>query len=355
MTTTNGVKLRAPENYPDRERAAIATVDKPDLGFVLTTAEEIFGELAEPDYLVEGAFRRGSLTLLGGYGSSWKTWLALALVISVASGKPWLGRFDSKQGLASVLDWESGNYELRRRMQRIARGMGLGAVVGLDFCSMPDAYMGTEAFAKRVRKLAAKRALIAIDSLRAASPGAEENDSSMRRGLDQLRTIAESTGCVFLVLVHAKKTSMGPVKPDPREMLRGSSAIFDAADTVLVATSAKGKPLRVEQAKSRHGKAIESFDVTIKDTPLGTGVVLQASDVEADEDETPDQQFTTTCDGVMRLLREHPGSSLRFIRAHMKGVGYRQSAAAVEHLAKLQRIQNLGTTQNQQWRVVADA
>jgi hypothetical protein len=339
----------------DVERTAIRDEGKTDLGFTLTSADEIFAELPEPEYLVDGALRRGSLILLGGYGSSWKTWLALALVISVASGQPWLGRFDCKQGLATVLDWESGNYELRRRLQRIARGMKLDTVAGLDFCSMPDAYMATEEFAKRARKLAAKRDLIVIDSLLAASPGAEENDSSMRRGLDQLRLIAEATGCVFLVLVHAKKSSTGPVKPDPREILRGSSAIFDAADTVLVATSAKGKPLRVEQAKSRHGKAIESFEVTIADTPLGTGVLLEASDVEADEAETPDQQFTKTCDDVLKLLREHPSSSLRFIRAHMKGVGYRQSAAAVEHLAKLSRIQNLGTANNQQWRIVADA
>ena len=78
-----------------------------------------------------------------------------------------------------------------------------------------------------------------------------------------------------------------------------------ALSALLVATSAKGKPLRVEQAKSRHGKAIDSFDVTISDTALGTGVVLEASDVEAEESDTPDQQFTQTCDDVLKLLREH--------------------------------------------------
>jgi RecA-family ATPase len=341
--------------YDLAERRAIVEDDKTDFGFPLVGSAEIFADLPEPKFLVDPIFRLGSLTLLGGYGSSWKTWLAIALVISVSGGQKWLGRFNCKHGRATILDWESGSYELRRRIQLIARGMQLDAVTGLDFCSMPDAFMGSEQFFKRVRKLAKHRDLIVIDSLRAASPEAEENDSSMRRGLDHLRVVAEETGCVFVVLVHAKKTSGTPTKPDPREALRGSSAIFDAADTVLVATATKGKPLRVEQVKSRHGKAAAPFEVAIADTPLGTGVTLLASDVEDERDETPGERFTATCDRILAVLKEHPGESQRFIRAHMSGVGYRQSAAAVEHLAKLGRIQNLGTDRNQKWRVVADA
>jgi hypothetical protein len=352
--TLNGAQqVRTKRAVEDVERDAIRDEAKIDLGFELVSTASIFEELPEPKYLVAGVIRRGSVVLLGGYGASSKTWIALALSISVATGAPWLGRFPCEQGRSSVLDWESGSYELRRRLQRIAVGMKLGALTaGIDFATMPDSYMGTEKFKKALAKLAPHRDLVIIDSLRAASPGAEENDSAIRQGLDQLRAIAEKTGCSFVVIVHARKTSQSPSKPDPREVLRGSSAIFDAADAVLTVTvSAKGEPLRVEQTKSRHGKDIAPFGVTVADTPLGTGVVLEAVDIEADEKPTGSKRFQQVCEMVEKVIRASPGSSARFVHANLDQKAHWSTfAAALEQLSKLGRVVNLGTAQKQEWR-----
>jgi hypothetical protein len=325
---------------------------QPALDFEFVSTAEIFAPLPEPTYAVGGILRTGSLGLLGGYGGSSKTWLALQIAACVATGTPFLGRFDCEAGAVTILDWESGSFELRRRLQAIWKGSNLPAIdEGIDFVSMPDSYMGTEAFAKRVGALAAKRKLIVIDSLRAASPDAEENDSTIRRGLDQLRAIADKTGCSFLVLVHAKKTSGAPTRPDPREVLRGSSAIFDAADSILVVTvGQKDEPLRVEQVKARHGCPVDAFGVRIADR--AGGVLLTSEELEEPEGKlTGSKRFEHVCKLVEKAVRAHPGSSQRFIRENLdESVHPTTVATALEQLAKLGRVANLGTKEKQEWR-----
>ncbi len=358
MTTVNGVHAKAgPRKVVDNdvERDSIRDEGKVDLGFELTGTAAIFAPLPEATYLAGGVIRTGSVVLLGGYGGSKKTWLGLQLVLAVATGTPWLGRFDCKKGDATVLDWESGSYELRRRMQRLAIGMGIRALEsGVDFATMPDAYMGTPKFKEAVLKLSAHRSLVMLDSLRAATPGAEENDSSIRHGLDQLRSAAEQTDCAFLVLVHSKKVGGGAQgKPDARESLRGSSAIFDAADGVLnVTVGAEGEPLRIEHTKSRHGRAVEPFGVNVSDSPLGTGVLVEAVEIEAKGKPTGTQTFQKVCSMVERVVRSHPGSSQRFIRANLDGGARLETVAtALEHLAKAGRVENTGTEKKQEWRI----
>jgi hypothetical protein len=314
-------------------------------GFSLLDAVSIFAPLPEPDYLVHGLIRRGSVVLLGGYGSSGKTWIAIDLLLAVGLGCPWLGRFDTKLGRATFLDYESGTYELRRRLDRCARGRGATepekALISIG--CMPDVYMGQGDFEYRIAALAAERDLIVIDSLLAASPGVQENESTMRMGLDVLRRVAEQTSCTFVVLAHAKKTSGSATKLDPREILRGSSAIFDAADGAFVATWSTDK-VRVEHVKSRHGKATAPFDVTMTDTPLGTGVIVVAGDAT---DESPRESaaeaFRRCCNSAYEVIAKNPGCSKRFVRSHCIGFGVTRVDAALEEMVRQGRVVNSGS------------
>lgn len=255
--------------------------------FVLTGPEDIFAPLMAPEYVVEGVLQRGSLSLLSAYGSSGKTWLAVELMLSVATGGRWLGRFPAKRGTATLLDWESGSYELRRRIQRNAIASKLATPVqGIDFASMPSSYLNGADFEERVTRLARERSLVVLDSLRAACPGVDENDSSMREPLDVLHRVGERTGCAFLVIVHAKKVTGTATNVDPRETLRGSSAIFDAADSVFTVTVRKELPLRIDQVKARQGRAVDPFEVTIEDRGEGTAVLAHDLGTVSDEAES---------------------------------------------------------------------
>ena len=268
--------------------------------------DAIWKPLPEPTWAVDGIIREASLTELIAFGGSAKTWMAVSMVVSIATGLPWLGRFDARKGRALFLDYENGDYEIRRRLQRVSRGMGLsGPVEGLGVGVVPRVYLGSEAFLGAAERACEGVQVCVIDTLRAASPGQDENDSNIRAGLDDLRRVSEATGTAFLVLAHAKKQTKDK-DLDPREAGRGSSAIFDAADSVIhVQFTGPNEPQVVKQTKARLGRFFQPFEVRVDDVD-NDGTVVRAADVGAGE---------TTLRGsaagyshqILRLVRSCPG------------------------------------------------
>lgn len=111
------------------------------------------------------------------------------------------------------------------------------------------------------------RDLLIVDSLRAATAGVDENDSAIREGLDMLGKASESTGCRSLVIHHARKPSVDD--SGGRCSIRGSSAIFDACDSVHVFSAGKGEPVRVEHVKARsHGELTDDVALVISDVEV---------------------------------------------------------------------------------------
>jgi hypothetical protein len=309
----------------------------------------IFAPLETPDYVVDRIIRRGSLTQLVGYGGGFKTWTALQMVIAVGAGIPWLGRFEVKPGRALYLDYENGQYEMRRRAHALVQCAGLSSVPNIGFACMPPVYMSDLKFGATVEPLVDGCSLLVVDTLKAANPGTDENDSNMRLGLDALRRVGEKTGCAFLVLVHSKKTSGAASAIDPREAGRGSSAIYDAADTVFHATYVKGEPLRVEQTKARLGRPVDPFLVTISDVE-GGGVRVSATDIpSASSAAGGHAQFTVLCDQVLAAVRSNPGVSGRVIRAQTPGKRAASVLAAIEMLEANGAIRNAGTEKHAKW------
>ena len=295
-------------------------------GFQLTYANAIYKDLPEQDWTVDGILRAGSVCLLGAYGSSGKTWFAIDLLLSIAYGVKWLGRFPCKKGAVVYMDLESGDYELRRRIQQVylarhsemeeAEG-GLGIPnEAMALCTQPNISMASETFEARVGALAIGRKLVIFDSLAAFSAGVDENTSTMREGLDKLRKIAEETGCSFVILHHTKKT---PAKGDcdPREMFRGSSAIFDAVDSAIFFTVQTDKPIRVEQAKNRHGQKFAPFEASITDLESGATVV-RASDAKKD-DAQPRKNLSDSdvVSDVLGYVSRNPGCNTTEVRGNI--------------------------------------
>jgi hypothetical protein len=322
-------------------------------GFRVTRIEiidsaAIFAELEAPDYLMDGIIVRGTITEIIAYGYSGKSWLGINAVNSVGAGVPWLERFPATQGAALFGDWESGKYECRRRLKLDALGRDLVTpIAGVSLVTMPGLYMTDPLWPSEMERLMDGRALVVIDTLKAANPKADENSSEVRVGLDYMRRPLERTGCAAIVLAHAKKTSGSVTTIDPREAGRGSSAIFDAADAVLHVTYTEGEPLRVQQTKARCGKAVAPFLVEIIDTPNG-GVRVAAKDEQAAGTATDSARFDALCSDVLSLVREHPGASGRVLRQRVTG---RPASvlAALEVLERSGAIRNTGSPSNAKW------
>jgi 5S rRNA maturation endonuclease (ribonuclease M5) len=248
--------------------------------FRIWTPEEIWKQLEPPDYVVDGLLVRGSLALIVAYGSSLKTWVLEDGALSVATGGQWMARFDTKKAPALIVDFESGDYELRRRAHRLARGRELQIPIdGFAFITMPSLNLASDAFFDALGPLAKKYGFIGIDSLAAGSGGIDENDTRFATSLNRLKAIAAESGCVIVVLHHSRKGS--GEEADPREMVRGTSAIFNAVDIVLQ-MSRKDDGFVVRQTKARGGKTVDPFVVRVDDIAPDASVVRASNAPDAD-------------------------------------------------------------------------
>lgn len=146
-------------------------------------------------WLVEGLLERNQNNEVHGDGSVGKSWLALALAVSVTTGKEILpGYRPMLRGNVLYLDWETDHDTLNLRVQQIARGAGI---------EPPDIlYLRMDGpFADAVERILTliqenNVVLLIIDSVEAAMAGSvsagappNEGPSKINRGLRRLGRI----------------------------------------------------------------------------------------------------------------------------------------------------------------------
>ena len=93
----------------------------------LFTFENIMRDPIAPiDWLVEHLIAVGNRVMLFGEFGCLKSWLLLSLALHLAAGRLWLGTFSIPQRQSVLfIDEEMSERELRRRVQRLAKGAGL--------------------------------------------------------------------------------------------------------------------------------------------------------------------------------------------------------------------------------------
>lgn len=275
------------------------------------------------------------------YGASGKTLMLQSLALGVASGSPVWGHFECQPLRVCHLDFEQGSRDTVHRYQRLALGHGidLRSLGGrLHVVPLPDIFLTDEDIAERLEPLADAHDLILIDSLRAACPGIDENDSNIRRYVDVLTRVSEATGAAFVFLHHSGKGSdarggRGGAR-DARQLGRGSSAIFDGCGAVFnVELDVDGAdPLRrVSMAKapaSSVGGAVSAFGLRImdvlRDGDPKAGVAVQWEAVATPEAEQAAEQADANAAyerDALRLLsavQAAPGSTTRALRARVR-------------------------------------
>jgi len=253
----------------------------PDL---LLDAVALAAPLPPLDFLLEelGLVAGGGAPhLIAGYGFSGKTLACQAMLLSLAAGRPVWGQYRSRQTYrVAHVDLEQGNRLTRARYQRLARGMGVHLPQlgdSIVAAVMPADLRLTRACAARWRRIMAERDLVVVDSLRAAAAGSDENSSDVRQHLDLLGELADETGCRALVIVHARKPSQD--SEGGLYAIRGSSAIYDGADSVLLFGAAKGEPICVQHVKARStGLLAPDLALVVEDVPVDTELDPDADD-----------------------------------------------------------------------------
>lgn len=339
-------------------RAVVSSENAPDLHenggpaspWRALDAAAIFAPLEPVNYLLEPLdLCPGAPALVAGYGFSGKTVALQAAAVAIAANQPVWGTFKARHGRVLHIDYEQGAHLTRSRYQRIAAAMMVtpDELAGrLELVSLPQLYLdnpGNEAsLTKKVRGFD----LAIVDSLRAAGPTLEENDSTVRALLDMLTRISERTGCCFVVIHHARKPMKDGAGGGGAKMaIRGSGAIFDACSSVLILEAEKGQPTRCTHEKARtSGICADDFILRIEDHQIGDdprGGLLVTAEAKPPT-QGPSSSFAALMERALTELEASgPAASKTALAARVKGK-LADKYAAIDQLVADGRIKVTG-------------
>lgn len=211
------------------------SIDKRESGYKFKRRNESEqGERQPPSWLVEGLIPEGGQCLLYGAPGSYKSFIALDIALSVASGQAAFG-LATKPGEVLYVAGEGsiGIEKVRRPAWKLAKGieekLPFYVVDAMPFAGNPG---DTDLFIRDMRAQGASPKLIIVDTLARMAAGMDENSAKdMGVLLMQATKVQRAFGATLVFVHHSGKN-------DDRGA-RGSSALQAGFDTVI---AVKAKP-----------------------------------------------------------------------------------------------------------------
>lgn len=191
--------------------------------------------------LIDGVVRRGHVMLLSGKAKSGKSWAAISLCVSLATGREdWLGLPLESSGACLYIDPELDARSLDNRFRSVCNALDADtqradkmickwSLRGIANADM-DAIIGD----LQKRCTHGQFALVVIDSCSCFIEGDENAAGEVRRFFAKVLQVASVTGATVLLVHHFGKSLAGDREAADRA--RGSSVWTDAPDAVLTLT-----------------------------------------------------------------------------------------------------------------------
>lgn len=203
--------------------------------------------------VVDGMIAKGTIGMLVAPDGVGKTFAAVALSCSIATGSDFLGHVVREPGPVLYLAAE-GLESIRPRVASWAQHYGkpLSDLDGIHLSTVEAGGLAlrnpadTQAIIDDIDRLGISPAMLVVDTLAMAGGLEDENSAAQMGGLmANLRRIAEATGA-FVMLVHHAGKGEGA-------KYRGSSALRAACSTAFTLTGA-GDTMSLRLDKYRHGQ-----------------------------------------------------------------------------------------------------
>lgn len=202
--------------------------------FAAVPAHQLTAAEPETCWLIEELWGHDAVGIIGGEPKSFKTFLALSMAVSVASGRPCLGRFAVKrQGRVLLFAAEDALHVVRERL------CGMAAHLQLDLAQL-DLWVITEPVVRLDRAEDRRRlaqtvtdlqpALLILDPFVRLHQVDENVSAAVGPLLAYLRQIQRHQGCAVALVHHFRK---GASFIRPGQALRGSSEFHGWSDSSL--------------------------------------------------------------------------------------------------------------------------
>ncbi|MXQ65650.1 AAA family ATPase [Actinomadura rayongensis] len=272
-----------------------------------------------PRWAVPGLLSEG-VTVLAGLPKVGKSWLALDLAVSVASGGKALGKIDLQPGPALYLALEGTGRRLQSRLRTVLAGgpapRGLTCVIECP----PLDQGGADQIAGWLDAHPDAR-LVVIDvfaKVRGPRPAGMSSYDADYRSVGEIKAVADRYGVAVLLVHHTRKAESDDFLAD----VSGTNGIAGAADAITVLRRTRG---RADGVLLITGRDVDESEHALSFDPAHRAWRLL--DQPAGELALPDTRLT-----ILAHLRHQPGQGPRQI-SDATGVAYELAKKTVTRMA----------------------
>lgn len=248
------------------ERAAVvAGAKQPEEApprWVMSSLSEV-ASLPPIPWLVEDTFREKGFILLYGESGAGKSWTALDLALSIATGSPW-GPRETRPGRVLYLtleDCKAGTLPRARAWMK-ARGLTVpdDTLKLIDEPVQLDSDAEVAAFIQAVRESGFRPDLTIFDTLALSTAGIDENTAKDAGAVvGNVKRIQRELESAVMLVHHAKKD-------DPRTY-RGSTSWMAAVDTMMAVVKRDDGGFIIECSKQRSAPRFQTTRWKLEPVP----------------------------------------------------------------------------------------
>ena len=197
----------------------------------------------ETEWIIKDWLPKGDIAFIAGKSGSYKTTMALNFALAIANGKQVFEKYDTLKAKVLYINEENKPAFFKKCYSRIKLGLDLEKVenfalsqeenIKLDMTKKSQEDISDiEALADIIIKNNIE--VVVFDSLRRFF-AFDENDANKISDLfDKLKKLRKICGGITIILIHHVKKTPLQGNVDIKDMLRGSSDMINAADSVIV-------------------------------------------------------------------------------------------------------------------------
>jgi len=264
-------------------------------------ASDIESITHKPSWLIDQLWTHQAVGVIGGSPKSGKTWLALEMAVSVASGNPCLGRFEVlSPGRVLIYAAEDSAVAVRSRIESLAR---LHQVdfnrLDVHIITMDSLRLDRTEHQDRLEStlLLYKPALLILDPLVRIHAIDENVAGQVSTLLGYIRSLQRKTGAAIALVHHVRKNASP--NGGAGYSLRGSGDLYAWLDSFLYLRMHQGQ--RTLSAEHRSAPAFGPIALELAQSDLGAS--LKISSITANPLESSPNELASR---IIDLLASSP-------------------------------------------------
>lgn len=296
----------------------------------------------EQSWRIKNLIPKQGFVILASISGNRKTWLAMEMAKTIASGKDFLGEEIFKTEGANVLYLNGENSE--SEMQRRGRQLNFGPSIGphkLHLSNTDNINLNKDEGALWLKSFIEfhKINVVFVDTFIAVAGGLKEDKSDEVRQFFNKFNSLKNTGVAVVWLMHMRKPTNFEGKIPKKEQLLGSQDKTASVEVLLMLYSEVGsEEINVYQRKNRLAVEIQPFKIGMKDVFNSDGKKTTVLDYQGEIEEQEGKKEQAK-EMIMEILESEGKTTNQILEISRKQVGTKNTRQALADLVHDKIIQ----------------